>query len=265
MQFQGAQRGSVERILANYYLAQNVWFNAPTNSFRAGLRGPNLRGCIVSAVRTTSFQAAVPVYGTAVTLGGSQTDAQWLDCCQDIPLGVLDTEMVIGIDSMVNTWVTVCAYGWMDQIAVGNTILSNHDYLVMQRDGEVATFGSENRGLAIGYGRPGALAPRKLQGILQITLKTPLDTETIFVNMDGTANTAGTGGDSAWAVQPGKNNQAVLDSSGTITVPQGDAPVIAMRTSKSPVTPLESVTGGTGIPAYVEGFVFMLGLSKNVG
>lgn len=266
MQFQAYQRGSVERILANYYILHNGWYGSTANSYLTGLRGPNLRGCIVSAVRTTTLQALSPVYGAGVTLGGTSIaqEVQYLDCAQDVPLGVLDSKMVMGVDALVNTWVTVCVYGWMDRINCGNTILSNHDYLVMQRDGEVATFGTSNRGLAIGYGRPGAIASRKLTGVCQLTLPNPPIAGDIFIRLDGGA-ASGAPGNTSWTTPPGKDNQALLDSTGTVSVPMADAPVIAMRTSKAPQTPTETVTGGTGIPAFVEGFLFMLGLSKNVG
>lgn len=263
MQFQASQRGNVERVFANYYLMNNVWNSGVAHSYNAGLRGPNLRGCWVSFVRSSASQATVPVYGTAVTLG-SNLAGTGDDSCQDIVAGCLESKMVVGTDALVNTWVTLCVYGWMDQIACDGNISANDDFMVMQETSQVVAFGATNRGLGIGYSRPAARAPRALEGILLLTLKTPADTETIFINLDGTANTSGTGGDSTWLTPPGKSNLAILDTSGVHDVPKGDAPVIAALTSRAQRTPLEVVSGGTGIPAYVEGWVFTLGFSKAI-
>lgn len=267
MQFKYGGR-AVEKALANFYLVENAWFDAAANSFRQGLSGPNLAGCCVSWVRDPSLQALIPEgnYGAGASIGAKTLGSGADDSCQDMVLGILETNMVVGKDPLINTWVSVVTYGFTSRIAVGSALAANDDYLVMQETGQIGgAFATRNWGFTVGYKRPAARAPRRLIGRCFITLVTPADGELIEINLDGSGTTQN-GGTTVWSVVPGKaNDQATSADASAFPVPKGDACVVAFRTSKAAAVPPETVAGGSGIPFVCEGFVTCLGMQKSVG
>lgn len=263
MQFTPPQRNSNERITASYYIVESPWWNKNINSVATGLRGVNLRGLCVSWVRSTLLQATAPIYGSAAAIGSVTIGTGADDSCQDMVLGVLDSNIILGQDDVINRWVNVVVYGYTDRIATADALASNDDYLVMQETNEVgAPFNDCNRGFAVGYSRPSMRAPTKLSGRVLITLVTPADTDQILINLDGTSELSGSGGTSIWTIPPGAVHDQLVGADGAIQVRPADTPVIAMRTNKTPTVPVETVTGGTGIPLITEGFVTCFGVGS---
>jgi hypothetical protein len=274
MQFTKSQSGSVERVTGSFFVLTSPWHSGVANSEATGLRGVNLRGCYASWFRANNVlnlnlcpRGAGVAIGAApaqsVTVPIPNINALASDSCQDMALGIVDTDIIVGVDPIINRWINVIMYGYTDRIACDpTTVFSNSDYFYSQEDGQVAAFGTTNRGLSIGVGRPTLRAARKLQGICTITLVTPADTDQIIFNLDGSAVSGPTGGNTAWSVPPGTDMAASTDATGTIPVPKGDACILGVRSDRTPVTPPETVTGGTGIPGIMEGFVCCMGISK---
>lgn len=270
MQFTKSHSGSTERITASYYVHESPWHDGVSNSVTLGLRGTNLRGLFVSWIRSGTMQAAAPVRGAAVCIGAYTNGAK--DSCQDMALGILDTNIICGQDPIINRWVNVTCYGYMDRIAVDPTTISasgNTDYIYSQQDGQVTGYGSsDNRGICIGVGRPGLRASRRLQGLCQITLVTPADNDTIVFDLGGAPVTGPTGGNTTWLLTPGTDRTTLTDATGTVPVPNGDACIVGMTMFRPGggaqyFPPPETTTGGTGIPGLVEGFVSCMAISKS--